>query len=227
MEFGMERTLVLIKPDALEKNCADEILNRFLTNTFEIAAVKKITATPLLIDRHYQKKFLEAPDVRNDVVAYITSGPIVALILKRPDAIAGARLIIGPLHKAPKGTIRGDFPTDVLRNLAHGSDSPEAAEHEIAVWFGDTEKQEKFSQLNPAERLFILTEIFQKEGLCESAVTVAAHCLRELKEVNSYEETASGHVVKYTGHIICLPDFLHSETAQKRFAEMGIQSPIH
>lgn len=217
----MEQTLVLIKPDAFEKNCADEVLSRFL-KTFEVVAIKKIMATPPLVDRHYDKKFSKTPEIRNSVITYITSGSLIALVLKHHNAITSVRTIIGPLQGAPKGTIRGDFPTDTLCNLAHGSDSPEAAEHEISVWFGNTENQEKFSQLSPAERFFVLAYILQGDGLCKSAGVMAGYCLSELKETNSYEETASGHVVTYAGHIICLPSFLHTETAIRRFAEIKI-----
>lgn len=218
----MGETLILIKPDAFEKGCVDDIFDRFLKNNFEMTAMKKITATPSMVDRHYEKKFSEVPHIREEVITYMTSGSVIAIIFERHNAISDARSIIGPLINPPPGTIRGDFPTDILRNLIHSSNSSESAKHEISLWFNDSDNKNVFGQLTMAEYLFVLTTIFQKEGFLRSAATAAALCLEQLSHSHTYKETASGHVIRCTGHTICLPDFLHTETATKRFKEIGI-----
>lgn len=218
----MEETLIVIKPDAFEKGCAGEILDRFLKRDFIIIAMKKITPTSAMVDGHYSKKFLEKPHIREEVIRYLTSGPVIALILRAENAIAKARKIIGSLTKASIGTIRGDYPSDILRNLAHSSDSLEDADHEMRVWFSEDENMIKFNNLNEVEKLFAAAITFQKEKLYEPAKTAAQKCLAGLYGRETYTETASGHVVSLLDNTICLPDFLHTATAEKRFKEIGI-----
>lgn len=131
----MEQTLVLIKPDAVSRGLIGEIIGRFETRTLKIKALKIVRPSRELIERHYEvhrgKPFFEP------TVEFMTSGPVVAMIIEGENAIAVVREIMGALDplKAQPGTIRGDYTLSVRENLVHGSDSPESAEREIAVWF--------------------------------------------------------------------------------------------
>lgn len=135
-----ERTLLLIKPDAIELGITEELVERFCNDGFKIIRRKVFFPTPELIEWHYEKKFSECPSIRKSVIVYLTLGTVVALLVEREDAIQLARNLIGDLRNPPPGTIRGDFKSDSLHSLMHGSDSPEAAIHEIEVWFGDSTK---------------------------------------------------------------------------------------
>jgi nucleoside-diphosphate kinase len=133
----MERTFVMVKPDGVRRALVGEIIQRFEQRGFRIAALKLVHPSRELAESHYGvhrgKSFFES------TVQFITSGPVVAMILEGDNAIAAARQIMGatrPLEAAP-GTIRGDFALDVQENLVHGSDGPETAETEIALWFRD------------------------------------------------------------------------------------------
>ena len=228
----IERTLVLIKPDTFRYGCVAQVLARFLGSGFEIIAAKKIYADAKLIEAHYQKKFSESPEFRDEVIKYLTSGPITALVLQRGNVIAQARELIGPLGGGAKGTIRGDFPSDKLHSLVHGSDSPEAAEYEIMVWFPELDlgnsqpKEEKrmksFSDLQTAERHFVEAIATKLNGHDLHAQASAQRCLSALVGRETAEDTASGHVVEFGKRKICLPDFLHITSALKRFHEIGI-----
>ena len=161
----MERTLVLIKPDAFEHECATEILKRFLDAGLGLIAAKKTYVDAELVARHYKDRFAQSPEFKDSVTEYLMSGPVLALVLERKNAVELARIIIGPLGGGKKSTIRGDFPSGWLHSLVHGSDSTEAAEYEIRVWFpelGVEEKQQteggrmtSFDDLKPAERHFV------------------------------------------------------------------------
>jgi nucleoside-diphosphate kinase len=136
---AVERTLILIKPDAVRRRLAGEILGRIERRGFTIAAGKLITAGRELGERHYaehvEKSFFP------DLVAFIASGPTWALVVEGEGAIATMRKTIGatsPANAEP-GTIRGDLAVSMPDNLVHGSDSPESAEREIELWFAADE----------------------------------------------------------------------------------------
>jgi len=134
-----ERTLILVKPDAVERHLAGEILSRFERRGFEIRAGKLLHVGRDLAEQHYAEHS-EKPFF-GELVAFITSGPTFALVLEGEGAIEVSRTTIGatnPASSAP-GTIRGDLALAMPNNLVHGSDSAESAEREIALWFGDDE----------------------------------------------------------------------------------------
>jgi nucleoside-diphosphate kinase len=134
---AVERTLILIKPDAMRRALAGEILRRFETRGLELRAAKLVTVDPDLAARHYAVH-REKPFFR-ELVDFITSGTTLALVLEGEGAIATCRATIGatnPAAAAP-GSIRGDLALSMPDNLVHGSDSPETAAEEIALWFGD------------------------------------------------------------------------------------------
>jgi nucleoside-diphosphate kinase len=132
----MERTFVMVKPDGVRRALVGEVIRRFEQRGLKLAALQMIHPSRELAEAHYGvhrgKPFFDG------VVRFITSGPVVAMILEGPNAIAATRQIMGatrPLEAAP-GSLRADFCLDVEENLVHGSDGPETAEQEIALWFG-------------------------------------------------------------------------------------------
>ena len=133
--MAVERTLVLIKPDAVERRLAGEILGRIERRGFEIRAAKLLRVSRDLGERHYAEH-REKPFF-GELVDFITSGPTLALVLEGEGAIAASRMTIGATNpaQAEPGSIRGDFALAMPNNLVHGSDSPESAEREIALWF--------------------------------------------------------------------------------------------
>jgi nucleoside-diphosphate kinase len=133
----VSRTLILIKPDAFERNLTGEILARFERKGLRIAAMRLLQADEDTANRHYAEH-AEKPFF-GELVSFITGGPLVALILEGHEAVTAARQLIGatnPIEAAP-GSLRGDFGLEVTFNLVHGSDSDESAEREIAIWFPD------------------------------------------------------------------------------------------
>jgi nucleoside-diphosphate kinase len=131
----MDRTLILVKPDAYEQGLTGEILARFERKGLKIVAMKLMTVDRELAERHYAEH-VERPFFR-DLVDFITGGPLVALVLQGFEAVKAARQVIGatnPLDAAP-GSIRGDFGLEVQTNLVHGSDSFESATREIELFF--------------------------------------------------------------------------------------------
>jgi nucleoside-diphosphate kinase len=133
----MDRTLILVKPDAFARSLTGEIVARFERKGLKIAAMRHMTVTRELAERHYAEHS-ERPFF-GELVDFITSDPIVAMVLEGPDAVKAARQLIGatnPLEAAP-GTIRGDFAIDMGTNMVHGSDSPESAAREAALFFGE------------------------------------------------------------------------------------------
>jgi nucleoside-diphosphate kinase len=131
----MERTLILAKPDAYARNLTGEILARFERKGLRPIALRVLTMTRELGERHYAEH-AERPFF-GELVAFISSGPLVAMVLEGDSAISAARQVIGatnPLEAAP-GSIRGDFATATGENLVHGSDSPESAAREIGIFF--------------------------------------------------------------------------------------------
>lgn len=131
----MERTLVLVKPDAMQRCLAGEIISRLERRGLKIVGMKMIEMDASLAKRHYAihqgKPFFEK------LVGYITSAPIIAAVFAGPQAVEVARKTIGETNPAAAaaGTIRGDLAVEIGRNLVHGSDSPENAEGEIALFF--------------------------------------------------------------------------------------------
>jgi nucleoside-diphosphate kinase len=134
---SVERTLILIKPDAVRRRLAGVILGRIEARGFEIRAGRLLTASRELGEEHYAEH-REKPFF-GDLVDFITSGPTWALVVEGEGAIATMRKTIGATNpaNAEPGTLRGDFAMSMPDNLVHGSDSPESAEREVALWFGD------------------------------------------------------------------------------------------
>ncbi|HYZ18869.1 MAG TPA: nucleoside-diphosphate kinase [Gaiellaceae bacterium] len=133
--MAVERTLVLIKPDAMQRALAGEILARFERRGLTVADGKLLTVDRPLAEEHYAEH-AEKPFF-GELVEFITSAPTLALVLEGEGAIAVVRTTIGatnPADAAP-GTIRGDLALSMPDNLVHGSDSPESAEREISLWF--------------------------------------------------------------------------------------------
>jgi nucleoside-diphosphate kinase len=131
----MDRTLILVKPDAFARNLTGEIVARFERKGLRIAALRHMTLDRQTAERHYAEH--EGKPFFEDLVAFITSGPLVAMVLEGTEAVTAARQVIGatnPLQAAP-GSIRGDFAVEVGQNMVHGSDSPESAEREAALFF--------------------------------------------------------------------------------------------
>lgn len=133
----MQRTLILIKPDAFARGLCGEVISRFERKGLAISACKKMQVSHELANRHYAEH-ADKPFF-NDLVSFITSGPLLALVLEGDKAVTAARQVIGatdPLEAVP-GSIRGDFASDVQTNLVHGSDSVESAEREVELFFGE------------------------------------------------------------------------------------------
>ena len=137
----LERTFAIIKPDAVAKQATGAILQCIEASGLEIIAMKRLHMTEQLAEGFYavhkQRPFFV------DLVKFMTSGPVVVLVLQADNAIQRWRALMGPTHSndAPPGTIRGDFGTDVERNASHGSDAPETAKVEISYFFNATEIQ--------------------------------------------------------------------------------------
>jgi nucleoside-diphosphate kinase len=131
----MERSLILVKPDAFSRNLTGEIVARFERKGLRLAALKLMTMTRELAERHYAEH--EGKPFFDELVTFITSGPLVAMVLEGEQAVTAARQVIGatnPLEASP-GSIRGDFAIAVGQNMVHGSDSPESAAREVALFF--------------------------------------------------------------------------------------------
>ena len=133
----MDRTLILVKPDAFARNLTGEIIARFERKGLRIVALKHMTATEDLAKQHYAEH--DGKPFFGELVDFITSGPLVAMVLEGLDAVKAARQVIGatnPLEAAP-GSIRGDFALEVGKNMVHGSDSDESAAREAKLFFPD------------------------------------------------------------------------------------------
>jgi nucleoside-diphosphate kinase len=131
----VDRTLILVKPDAFQRALTGEIIARFERKGLRIAALKHMTVARDKAEEHYAEHS-EKPFF-GDLVEFITGGPLVAMVLEGHEAVKAARQIIGatnPLEAAP-GSIRGDYALEVQTNMVHGSDSPESAERETKIFF--------------------------------------------------------------------------------------------
>jgi nucleoside-diphosphate kinase len=133
----MERTLILVKPDAFARALTGEIIARFERKGLRLAGLKQMTMTSELAGQHYAEH--EGKPFYAELVQFITSGPLVAMVLEGEQAVGAARQVIGatnPLEASP-GSIRGDFAIAVGQNMVHGSDSPESAAREVGLFFPD------------------------------------------------------------------------------------------
>ena len=133
----MERTLILVKPDAFQRSLTGEIIARFERKGLRLIALTLMPMTVDLAERHYAehvgKPFFE------ELVAFITSGPLVAMVVEGEQAVEAARQVIGATNplQATTGSIRGDYAIEVGQNMVHGSDSTESAGREVALFFPD------------------------------------------------------------------------------------------
>jgi nucleoside-diphosphate kinase len=133
----MERTLILVKPDAFARNLTGEIIARFERKGLRLVALKLMTMDRGQAESHYAEH--EGKPFFGELVSFITSGPLVAMVLEGEHAVAAARQVIGatnPIEAAP-GSIRGDYAVEVGQNMVHGSDSTESAAREVALFFPD------------------------------------------------------------------------------------------
>jgi nucleoside-diphosphate kinase len=131
-----ERTLVLVKPDGVERKLVGEVLARIERKGLEFVAIELRTVDRELAEQHYAEH--DGKPFFGSLLEFITSGPVLAAIVEGPRAIAAFRQLAGgtdPVEKATPGTIRGDFALETQFNLVHGSDSPESAAREIKLWF--------------------------------------------------------------------------------------------
>lgn len=135
----MERTLVLIKPDGVQRQLIGPIISRLEQRGLKIVALKMMQVSQDLARRHYAVH--EGKPFYEGLIRYVTSGPVVAMVLEGPNAIEATRATMGATNpiKASPGTIRADYALEMGRNLVHGSDGPETAAAEIALWFGEDE----------------------------------------------------------------------------------------
>jgi nucleoside-diphosphate kinase len=130
-----ERTLILVKPDAFARNLTGEIISRFERKGLRLTALKLETLTRETAERHYAEH--DGKPFFGELVEFITSGPLVAMVFEGESAVEAARQVIGatnPLQSAT-GSIRGDFATSIGANMVHGSDAPESAAREIGIFF--------------------------------------------------------------------------------------------
>jgi nucleoside-diphosphate kinase len=133
----VERTLILVKPDAFARNLSGEIIGRFERKGLHLVALRLMTMTRELASQHYAEH--EGKPFFEELVSFITSGPLVAMVLEGESAIAAARQVIGATNplEANTGSIRGDYALSVGQNMVHGSDAPESASREVGLFFPD------------------------------------------------------------------------------------------
>jgi nucleoside-diphosphate kinase len=135
MLVAVERTLVLCKPDAVERGLVGEVIGRLERKGFRLVAIELRTLDEATAKQHYGEH--EGKPFFGDLVSFITSGPLVALCVEGPDAVGAVRTLMGPTNPitAPPGSIRGDYGLEIEKNLVHGSDSPESAARELGLFF--------------------------------------------------------------------------------------------
>lgn len=132
----MQQTFIMVKPDGVARGLVGEVVSRFERKGLRLEKMRMLTIDAEMASRHYGehvgKGFYE------DLVAFITSGPVVAMQWAGPEAVAIGRMLMGPTNpvEAPPGTIRGDFGLEIAENIVHGSDSPGSAERELDIFFG-------------------------------------------------------------------------------------------
>jgi nucleoside-diphosphate kinase len=131
----MEQTLVLVKPDGVQRGLVGPILARFEARGLKIVGLKLLQVSTALAERHYAVH--QGKPFYQGLISYITAGPVVAMVLEGANAIAAVRKTVGVTKsfEAEPGSIRGDLAMDLQRNLVHASDAPETARDEVALWF--------------------------------------------------------------------------------------------
>jgi nucleoside-diphosphate kinase len=144
-EYMMERTFIAVKPDGVQRGLVGTILKKFEEKGYKLVGLKLMQVSAELAQTHYGEH--KGKPFFDGLVNFITSGPVVAFVLEGNDVVVTARKMIGATKPSdsPIGTIRGDYGVDIGRNIIHGSDSPESAEREIALWF----KPEELSDWTP------------------------------------------------------------------------------
>jgi nucleoside-diphosphate kinase len=147
----MQQTLILLKPDGVQRRLLGTIIQRFEQKGLRLAGLKLVQASRDLAEKHYAVH--KGKSFYDSLLQFITSGPTVAMVWEGREAVAVARTLMGPTDgtKAPPATIRGDFALSVQNNLVHGSDSPENAATEIKLWF----KPEELVKWQPADAPWI------------------------------------------------------------------------
>jgi nucleoside-diphosphate kinase len=148
----MQQTLILLKPDCVQRRLVGLITQRFEQKGLRLAGLKLLQASQALAEKHYAVH--KGKPFYDSLVKFVTSGPTIAMVWEGPHAVAVARSLMGPTDgtKAPPATLRGDFGLSVQNNLVHGSDSPENAETEIALWF----KPEELVRYSSVDKAWIL-----------------------------------------------------------------------
>lgn len=133
----MEHTFVMVKPDGVRRRLVGEVIGRLERKGLKLERMRMLTISDALAGRHYAEH-AEKPFF-GELVAFITSGPAVAMEWSGPEAVSIVRTLMGPTNPAaaPPGTLRGDFGTIITENIVHGSDSPASAERELGLFFGD------------------------------------------------------------------------------------------
>lgn len=131
----MERTLIIVKPEGVQRGLVGRVIARFEDKGLKLVGLKLMQVSRQLAERHYAEH--QGKGFYNGLVEHISSSPVVVGVLEGPGAIAITRLMMGPTRpaEAPAGTIRGDYAVDVGLNIVHGSDGPEAAQREIGLFF--------------------------------------------------------------------------------------------
>jgi nucleoside-diphosphate kinase len=131
-----QRTFIMVKPDGVRRRLVGDVITRIEAKGYELREMKLFTIDESLAQKHYAEH-TDKPFF-GELVSFITSGPVVAMVVEGPDVVVGMRQIMGatnPLEATP-GSIRGDLATVISENIVHGSDSPESAEREVALFFG-------------------------------------------------------------------------------------------
>ncbi len=133
--MAVERTFAMVKPDGVRRRLVGNLVSRIEAKGYAIVGLKQLTISRELAERHYGEH--KGKPFFDGLVSFITSGPVVAMVLEGENAIAGWRGMMGPTNPkdAPCGTVRGDFATTIDENVAHGSDAPATAEREIGIFF--------------------------------------------------------------------------------------------
>jgi nucleoside-diphosphate kinase len=131
----MERTLVLVKPDGVHRGLVGAVISRLERKGLKLVAASLLHPDASLVERHYAEH--EGKSFFRSLVDFLTSGPVMAMVVEGAEAISVVRNLVGPTNPAtaPPGTLRGDLGLMVSRNVVHASDSPTSAEREIALWF--------------------------------------------------------------------------------------------
>jgi nucleoside-diphosphate kinase len=147
----MQQTLILLKPDCVHRRLVGEVVGRFERKGLRLAALKLVQASRSLAEKHYAVH--KGKPFYDSLLQFLTAGPTLAMVWEGREAVAVARGMMGPTDgtKAAPGTIRGDFAVSVQNNLIHGSDSPENAAAEIALWF----KPEELVSWQPADNPWV------------------------------------------------------------------------